>query len=419
MTKKRYAIVGAGDRGLGMFALPLVKDLSQTAELVAFVDDNPLRMQYACSLLPKPVACYTNFGRMLAEADVDGVIIATKDCTHADYVIRAMKAGKRAFSEKPLCVSAKQCRAILSAAKASGQTCLTTHNARYGPATSETWKIIRSGRLGKIKFMQFEETLDRRHGADYFRRWHRNKANSGGLQIHKASHHFDLLNWFAASSPEQVVAQGRLAFYGKNNSFRGKRCSKCRHTAKCEFFADVSKKDRYVGLYTQAESADGYVRDGCVFDKSIDIEDQFSAQIRYENGIEVCYSLVAYSPIETMRIVIEGTKGRLELAATHNTAWALGSTTLPGVEKLFSQTLRLYMPNKGIIDVPLTQREGSHGGSDPQLRADFFGRDWKLKPNEQMADVHQAVQAVLIGAAINKSLATGKPVNVQSLLHRD
>ena len=51
-------------------------------------------------------------------------------------------------------------------------------------------------------------------GADYFRRWHRNKNNSGGLMVHKATHHFDLVNWWLASKPVTVMAMGDLDFYG-------------------------------------------------------------------------------------------------------------------------------------------------------------------------------------------------------------
>ena len=419
MTRKRIAVVGAGGRGLGMFALPIMKDFTQTAELVGLMDINPLRMKYAVSRLPAPVPCFTDFDQMIAQTNPDGVIVATKDVTHADYVVKALRAGKRAFSEKPLCVTAGQCREILAAVKASGQTCLTTHNMRYGASCATVWKILRSGKLGDIKFIQFDETLDRRHGADYFRRWHRNKANSGGLQLHKASHHFDLLNWFIGSKPVRLTAQGKLAFYGKNNSFRGRRCTGCPHAERCDFYTDFWTSDDTRQMYRDAESADGYFRDGCVWDESIDIEDQLAVQIKYENNVEVNYSLVAYSPIETMRLIIEGTKGRLEIDGTHNTNWAPCKTKLPGVEAICKERVRMFLPNVGIEEVPLTVLEGEHGGADPQLRADFFGRDWELPPNEMMADVHQAMQAVLIGAAINKSLASGRPVTVQNLLKRD
>ncbi|MEK8174859.1 Gfo/Idh/MocA family oxidoreductase [Streptomyces sp. M19] len=63
--------------------------------------------------------------------------------------------------------------------------------------------------------MHFEWLLDVRHGADCFRRWHREKEHSGGLMVHKSSHHFDLVNWWLGARPEEVFGYGRLGFYGR------------------------------------------------------------------------------------------------------------------------------------------------------------------------------------------------------------
>jgi len=69
-----------------------------------------------------------------------------------------------------------------------------------------------------MMILRTEWLLDTRHGADYFRRWHRNKNNSGGLMVHKATHHFDLVNWWIDSHPVEVSAMGDLDFYGRENA---------------------------------------------------------------------------------------------------------------------------------------------------------------------------------------------------------
>ena len=56
--------------------------------------------------------------------------------------------------------------------------------------------------------MHFEWALDTRHGADYFRRWHRERKNSGSLLVHKSTHHFDILNWLIDEDPVKVNAFG-------------------------------------------------------------------------------------------------------------------------------------------------------------------------------------------------------------------
>src|SRR6185436_18778328 len=92
-------------------------------------------------------------------------------------------------------------------------------NYRYNPL-HEAFKN-ELGELGEIGSVHFEWLLDVRHGADYFRRWHRDKANSGRVLVHKATHHFDLVNWWLGAVPERVYAEGRLFFYGDGGTRHG------------------------------------------------------------------------------------------------------------------------------------------------------------------------------------------------------
>jgi predicted dehydrogenase len=415
METKRYAIAGLGSRGLLMFATPLLRDFAGRVELVAFFDQNRRRLENAQKALEQKIPIYTDFDKMLAEARPDGVIITTRDSTHAEFMIKALKAGKRAISEKPLCVSAAQCKEILSAARESGAEGLVTHNARYGPVSTEMKRWIKEGKLGTILRMQFDEHLDRVHGADYFRRWHRRKANSGGLLIHKACHHFDLLNWFAQSLPETVYAQGALRVYGKNGPFRSKRCRGCPHAEKCAYYVDLFQKERYRGLYLEAEAEDGYIRDGCVFDEEIDIEDQAAVVINYQNGILVSYTMCAYASYEGHRIVIEGTLGRLEQDSVSSTTWLAGPKRFQESPRTAGRKLMFYSPDGRYEEIEVKRVEGGHGGSDVLLREDIFGAS-KEDPLHHKAPLEEGIQAVLVGAAANQSIATGSPVKVQELM---
>ena len=62
--------------------------------------------------------------------------------------------------------------------------------------------------IGEVKAVHFEWMLSTYHGADYFRRWHRDKRNSGGLLVHKSTHHFDLVNFWLNDKPKTVFAFG-------------------------------------------------------------------------------------------------------------------------------------------------------------------------------------------------------------------
>src|SRR5947209_16897486 len=112
-------------------------------------------------------------------------------------------------------------RAILSAEQRSGRTVVVTFNYRFVPYITRVKELLRSGAVGEVLGVDFEWFLDTRHGADYFRRWHRRKENSGGLLVHKATHHFDMVNWWIEDEPEIVHAFGQRRVYGPTRAERG------------------------------------------------------------------------------------------------------------------------------------------------------------------------------------------------------
>ncbi|MGD0090859.1 MAG: Gfo/Idh/MocA family oxidoreductase [Planctomycetota bacterium] len=422
VERKRYVVAGTGGRGTHMFAKPLLKEYTAYCELTGLYDVNPLRMKAANELLGANVPMYTDFQEMLEKARPDCVVIASRDCTHAELIVKTLAAGKRALSEKPLCTTARQCRDILAAKEKharKGGSCFVTHNCRYAPAIAELKRLLKEGVIGELLSVVFQETLDRRHGADYFRRWHRRQENSGGLLLQKSSHHFDALNWLIGSPPDTVTAQGALQFYGKNGPFRHQRCAGCPHATKCDFYADLWKDPLNKRMYKDAESADGYIRDGCVFDQEIDIVDHAGVLLSYQNGVAVEYSLTAYASYEGWLIQLEGTRGRLELKEVWNTNWSPGTILIHGLEQAVGQSLILFSPKDGLRKLTIPEKAGGHGGADEALQHDFFARPFDAPLTEQQAPVEQAVQAVLIGHAANLSISNGsRPVKVQELLKK-
>ena len=419
MSAKQYVLVGAGARGLAMYAQPLLEDFSESAALVGLCDHNGMRLEAANQMLGTDLPGFTDFGEALTALDPDAVIVCTQDQTHAEFIVAALEAGKRVYCEKPLCTTAAQCRQIVSAAGRSPGEVYVTHNLRYGPIAQKLKELVDSGRIGRPLSIEFNEFLDRSHGADFFRRWHRRKESSGGLLIHKASHHFDTLNWLVGSRPEVVSATGELLFYGHNGEVRGERCLDCDHAADCDFHVDLGADERASALYLKTEAGDGYQRDGCVFDPGIDIEDQASVSYSYENGVRVNYTLLAYASYQSMALVLEGTEGRLEFRSVVDTSFAIGNRSVPGIDEMVGDSLCYYHPREGreVLEVP--HQEGSHGGGDQLLRADLFARPWEAGANDRMATLDDAVQAVLIGAAANASIAEdGARVRVQDLLEQ-
>jgi predicted dehydrogenase len=249
---------------------------------------------------------------MMKETKPDSLIVTSVDSTHDEFIIKGMEMGADIITEKPMTTDETKCENILAAQKKTGKKITVTHNYRYSPHRAKIYELLRSGAIGDITSVDFHWYLDTRHGADYFRRWHRLKEKGGTLLVHKASHHFDLLNWWIESDPMEVYASGSLDFYGKNGSFRSTNCRPCPHKNSCNFYMDITQRQQFMDLYVAHEKYDGYLRDGCVFREDINIYDKMAATIKYMNGVQVSYSLTTYSPYEGYRIAFNGTKGRLE-----------------------------------------------------------------------------------------------------------
>ncbi|MCK4325259.1 Gfo/Idh/MocA family oxidoreductase [bacterium] len=409
---RKYVLVGCSGRALGMFAKPIQEKFSDQAKLAGMFDPNYKRMEYFNNQLKTPVPMYNSFRKMIKEQKPDTVIVATVDRYHHQYIIAALDKGMNAITEKPMTIDDKKCRAILAAEKRSGKKVMVTFNYRHAPYVTKIKELVREGKVGKILSIHFEWFLDTKHGADYFRRWHRRKENSGGLLVHKSTHHFDLVNWFLEEEPETVFAFGDRRFYGPTRKQRGKRCLTCKYKKKCEFYWDITgggifgqSSEFLKGFYLDAEKVDKYYRDKCVFSPEIDIEDTMSVNVRYTGGAFLSYSLVAHAPYEGWRMSINGTGGRIEAEEYHS-----GNRVSDPFDHI------RYFDRKGnSMTYKIAKAGGGHGGGDERLLRMLFVGDLP-DPLGLMADSRAGAISILTGVAANKSMTTGRPVKIASLL---
>lgn len=401
----RLALAGTGSRGSSMWGDDLVRYYADRVELVGLFDRNRLRARAAQGLIGTSAPIFPDFDSMLRTTRPDAVIVATVDATHAQYTVRALDLGFDVFSEKPLCTTEEQCQSILDAVHRSGHIVTATMNARHAREAKKVKALLQEGAIGEVLSVDFHEYLDTSHGADYFRRWHRFRENSGTLLCHKASHHFDLANWWLGSDPVEVSASGDLRVYGRNNPYRGTNCRPCAHKATCPFAWDVTKDPTYVKLYVECESEDGYLRDGCVFDERIDIYDTMSVTIRYANRTLVSYTASTYLPYEGQSVSFNGTKGRLDYVDMGGGGYARREVRLT----------RRFGPSEVVTDLP-PERPGGHGGADGSLHDLLFRND---PPNDTLglrADVRAGALASLIGIAARHSIERGgTPIRIADL----
>jgi predicted dehydrogenase len=444
---RRHAVVGTGSRA-GMYIRAMLTTHADVAVPVAWCDPNAVRMAYYDELLAQhglTAAHYApdDFERLLDEQRPDVVVVASPDNTHARYVTVALDRGIDVVCEKPLTTDVVGLRTITEAARRSTAELVVTFNYRYSPRNLEVRRLVADGAIGQVTSVHFEWLLDTVHGADYFRRWHRNKAISGGLLVHKATHHFDLVNWWIADVPEVVHALGGLRFYGAECAAArglGPRPALGRDLPAGDPFAlDMAGDETLRRLYLEAEGSDGYLRDRDVFSEGITIEDNLSLVVGYRGGPSMSYSLNAHCPWEGYRVAINGTEGRVELdvvershvqagtagqmlgpdgksapvvdpSAVHDDAGAASSSAV----RPFGSSLRLQRHWEEAHFVEIPEGFGAHGGGDTILLDDVF-RGPSVDPLRRQAGYLDGVRSVIVGVGANESLITGLPVHLARL----
>ncbi|WP_373865235.1 Gfo/Idh/MocA family oxidoreductase [Paenibacillus koleovorans] len=426
MTKKTYVLVGTGGRA-EFFYGAIAGHYKETSELLAFCDVNQTRMNYANRLLEEKysyrrVNTYQadQFEEMIAAEKPDAVIVTSVDRTHHTYIIRALELGCDVITEKPMTVDEVKCQEILDAVKRTGKNVRVTFNYRYAPHHTKARELIQDGVIGQVHSVHFEWLLNTKHGADYFRRWHRDKRNSGGLLVHKSTHHFDLVNFWIGSQPQEVFAFGDLLFYGRENAEkRGEtkfydRATGNPHAQEDPFALHLDKNEHLKAMYLDAEVEDGYRRDQSVFGDGINIEDTMGVLVRYKNNAILTYSLNAYMPWEGYRIAFNGSKGRIEMNIIEQSyVNSGGDKALEGA--IVGKSILVFPMWKTPYEVEVEEGKGGHGGGDPVLLNDIFGTPMPDKFN-RAADHIDGARSILTGIAANKAIRTGQPVKVDTLV---
>lgn len=428
--RRRIALVGAGARA-EMFVRAVTDDHADTAVLVALADVNQARMDAHNSWLKDPVPTYRadDLATLIREQRVDQVIVTSVDNTHAGHIVTALENGCDVITEKPMTVDAPSARRILDAVERTGQQVQVAFNYRFNPVHEVVRQLLAAGEIGEIGSVHFEWLLDVRHGADYFRRWHRDKEQSGGLLVHKSGHHFDLVNWWLGAAPTDVYAAGRLFFYGDQGRRHGYARDYDRvhlaEAAKDDPFAlHLADNPRLTALYLDAEAEDGYQRDVNVFSPGVTIEDDLAVLVRYDTGATMTYHLTAYAPWEGYRLMVNGSKGRLELEVVESdhvsptAAGELKGAAVHGHETNPEQggvtlTIRPYWAPPYAIELQPHDR-GGHGGADRRMTAVLLGG--RTDPMNRSATARDGALALLTGLAANRSLQTAERVRVADLL---
>lgn len=422
--KLKVALIGVGIRGVDFWGKRLMDKYPDILEFVGLCDNNPGRLEHALKFIGVSCPTFSDFEKMVNQTKPDLVIVTTRDCNHHEFIIKGLEMGCDVLSEKPLTTDEKKCQAIIDAEKKSNKNLIIGFNYRWSPYTTKIKELLTENAIGKLTSVDFHWYLNTFHGASYFRRWHGIKDQSGSLLVHKATHHFDLLNWWINSDPNEVFAYGDLEYYGKNGPFRGENCRACQHKKECKYYWDITRDKFAMDLYVKNEKYDGYIRDNCLYRKEIDIYDKMSTQIKYKNNVVVNYSLTTYSPFEGWRVCFNGDKGRIEarmgipyeqdVDVDQAEMYALDMDQA-GNENFKIEPIIVHENREDFKVIKVKMEKGGHGGGDIRLHDKVFLHRDKKDEFDRAAGLRDGAMSVLIGIAARKSIESGKPIKIEDL----
>ncbi|WP_284641072.1 Gfo/Idh/MocA family protein [Paenibacillus silviterrae] len=423
--KNKYAICGVSNRAISMFIGPMLKTFSSTAEVVGLLDVDPRRHEVCKSKFPElsHVGEYgpEDFSRMVSETKPDVIIVTGRDDTHAGYIVQALEHDLDVLTEKPMATTGKDCRRIMDAEAKSKGKVTVTFNYRYSPIHTRIKEMILEGKIGRVTSIDLNWYIDTYHGASYFKRWNRIREISGGLSIHKSSHHFDLVNWWIDQTPVEVFAFGALNYYGPEGELNPKKedgrfCSTCEVKRDCDYYSrwntrsqSMNVKDDHLGtVQTDKPAYSQYRPDACIYDSEINIEDTYTATVKYDRGALLSYSVNFSTPYEGYRLAINGTKGRIETVEYHMLDRVPFPTEVQTID---------YFPLFGSKEtIHVVHREGGHGGGDPVLLEDLFlGPDPK-RGYSILSGSRDGAYSVGTGEAVWRSVKENRPIRLEDVL---
>ena len=394
MPPIRTAIIGAGARTIAF--CNFITEHPDKVKLTALIDTNLEKAHYLNDLYKLNAKITDTYQNILSDGDIEAVMISTPDYAHVAPAVTALKANKHTYFEKPLATSLADCDTIIEASKYSTSVCYLGFNMRHSPIHEKIHNLVHQNKLGKITTIEANEWYY--GGKTYFNRWNRMRKFGGGLWLTKACHDFDIITWIAAGKPKSIFATANLSHY-KSIPDAGPRCRDCSRKNSCPDFYDIFKPvehpyyEKWRQLQLRMPQEGQLAPDICLFNSEKDTFDNGIALIEYENDIRATYTVNVLAAKTTRQMRIVGTEGMVEGDM---------ETSLVTFTQRHTNAITIYDMKK--------ETEGTHGGADEKILADFFGIcRTQRTPRSGLSDGRLAVQMSL---AAQQSTDTGLPVKL-------
>lgn len=322
----KNGILGFGSRGVS-FIGPILNE-SINNHVTTVIDPDISRSKYFLSeqvkqgIIPADEAEKIRFIADIDEleaGEVDALWLTASESVRTMICEKAVKYGAHIYMEKGLSHSIEGGKKVVEAMKfrKPGQQVFMGFNFRHYPVAVCAKQILDEGKIGKILYVQYIETLRFRHGSSFFTRFHRDIENSGGMMVTKSCHDFDFLSYLIGARPERVFSAQYKKMFGKGGEKVGETCHTCEFSDECEFDRmrrmNRAEKRKYSKTYLDDDkvTTDGYFLDQCCFREDTELKDLSHVIIEYENDISATYTQVLFAPKGNRVVKIFGDNGSL------------------------------------------------------------------------------------------------------------
>lgn len=199
----RYGVIGTGM--MGVEHILNISALENTS-VVAIADTDDASRQAGLEAAGSETTAYEDYRDLLADDDVDAVVVVTPNFTHINVMRDVIASGKHVLCEKPLCITTEECQILIDDSDGYDGVIWVGLEYRYMPAVEALIKEVQDGYVGDPKMVAIRE-----HRFPFLVKvddWNRFSANTGGTLVEKTCHYFDLMNLILGERPLQVFASG-------------------------------------------------------------------------------------------------------------------------------------------------------------------------------------------------------------------
>ena len=372
-------VIGCGARLRSL--LRRIPGLGSDIVLTAICDPSEASRRAALALTGG-ARVYDDYRDLVRAPDVDWVLVGSWNCYHREHAVAALEAGKHVYCEKPLATTLDDCLAMRDAWRASRRIFCLGLVLRYSPHYQRIREILRSGQLGRIVSMEFNETLHYEHGGYIHGDWRRLVRWAGPHVLEKCCHDLDLVLWLTGSIPIRAASFGGVNFFKPENA---------------HYVEDLGPHANGLPAFGSWAATTGSTPLN-PFTAEKDIIDNQVAILEFESGIRATFHTNCATNLPERRMYICGTEGTLRADVR------TGSIEY----RRIGHQEELQRADTGA--------KGGHGGGDQILASSL--RDTILNGTTPLADPEDGVRSAITAFGIDAAMNAGTVVDLRPMWRR-